>query len=820
MTPGRLCVNPALTVLPMRGALVAAQLTGSAPMVRLEPVDLALLHLFLPGRTPEEVVKELITGPTRTWVGHTSAGWVRERVRQLAQAAVLIAAPDAAEVLTDGEPNAPASGLSPITPLRVARNLALRPGPHGFEAWSPRTRSRHRLSLDLVLLLQTFTTERTPDPASPAEALSWLLDHGLLVDAARWPITPPWASPTVALPAAPERGWRALEPDGRIPVYFVPHLGSDAVPLALGMIAAAITAHQDGALLERFQLLPLSGTTAEELLYEALPRFGPGVWLFSDYVWSVRANLELSAAVRALSPGSLVVHGGPSVPGYPDPCRDFLLNNPSIDVLVHGEGELTAAELLGCVGRDDQGLLAPPSALQQVHGLSFRRDGRGGVDLITTAPRERLADLDRIPSPYLTGLLDGFAGATEAIVETNRGCPFGCTFCDWGSATRQKVRKFDLDRVKAEIEHVGRSRCRVLWIADANFGMYDRDIELAAFIVDVRRRHGFPREVAVNYTKNTTRRLVEIIRLFTEGGVLSQGIVSIQTTDPTTLAIIDRSNIRLHAYEELAAAFAAHGLPLSTDLMIGLPGITPAAFDRDLQRCFDVDVTAKAYPTQVLPNSPMADPAYRNRHGIEVDEHDLITSCHSFTAAELWRMRAIYNVYTVAEGYGTLRYVLRYLQWEHDLPALTFLHAVLDALIATPREHPALTWAMSHLQTERRLPGGWSAFYEEVAAVIARQGVPTDSALHAVLAFNEAVMPEDGLVWPRTVELPHDVLGWFKDHRETPRPLRSYGPGRVTVDDPEALASLDLDQVRYDAHQYFWELRTEVGRARSSLAGQ
>jgi len=37
-------------------------------------------------------------------------------------------------------------------------------------------------------------------------------------------------------------------------------------------------------------------------------------------------------------------------------------------------------------------------------------------------------------------------------IETNRGCPHKCTFCDWGTLTYTKVRHFDLKRVEDDID--------------------------------------------------------------------------------------------------------------------------------------------------------------------------------------------------------------------------------------------------------------------------------------------------------------------------------------------------------------------------------
>jgi hypothetical protein len=381
------------------------------------------------------------------------------------------------------------------------------------------------------------------------------------------------------------------------------------------------------------------------------------------------------------------------------------------------------------------------------------------------------------------------------------------------------VRRFDLDRVKQEITWVGEHGCWVLWIADANFGMYERDVEIARHIVATKKAHGFPREVAVNYMKNTTRRLAEIIRIFVEGGIVGQGILSLQTTDADTLSVIARSNIRTEKYQELASVFRGAGLPLSTDLMIGLPGSTPASFARDLQHGFDVDVTVKAYPTAVLPNSPMADPAYLARYQIEVDEHDLIASCSSFTRDELAEMKWLYQVFTLADGYGVLRYVARYLQWEHDISVVVLLQTLIRAVREDPATVPRLAWVLRYLSSYRFVPGGWRGVYEEVAEVcMTHFGIVRDSAFEAVLTFNEAVMPEASQVYPMTVSLPHDVEAWFVHRRGGGlRPLRSFAPASSDIDDPDGLATLDISTVRYDTHQYFWELASPLRRATSRL---
>jgi radical SAM superfamily enzyme YgiQ (UPF0313 family) len=825
-----------------KGALLAGPLSGVFQPVPLAEPDVALLFAFLGGAAPAAATERIRTGDLARFVpGRPPAAVILGRIEQFRQARLLVEGSQQLGSATMA-PAAPSGGAPPAAApmeraVRLGRNFALKPARDGFSVWSARHRSNFLLDAELALLLCAFRKSRpvgevlsgfSGGGAVPrlAAAAVWMLDAGLLVESRALPAELlPGHDAAGAAPlriAQPRTGrWTDLAPDGRIPVYFTPHM-ENHFPLALGMMFAAIEAHAGGALLHRFQLLPITYLEPQQLLEGPFRKFGPGVWLFSNYMWSLEVNLRISNFVKSRDARNLTIHGGPSTPEYREVCGKFMANNPSVDIAVHGEGEMAVIDILERVARGPDGAIRYGKALQEVHGLTFRAPGDGPGDLHRTPPRLRMREPGCIPSPYTTGVFDAYDGRVEAaIIESNRGCPFGCTFCDWGSATRQKVRKFDLERVKQEIEWIGQHGIRVLWIADANFGMYDRDIEVAKYIVDAKARLGFPREVVVNYTKNTTRRLIEIIKAFSAGGIISQGIISIQTTDEATLEVINRKNIKTETYDELAQHFAAANLPLSTDLMIGLPGITAQAFDRDLQRYFDADVTVKAYPTQLLPNSPMADPDYLRKYRIEVDEDDFVVACHSFTRAELGQMKAVYRAFELADGYSTLRYVLRHLQWDHGIQSLDFLHRLSDTVRRQPERYPRITWAIRFFVMEKSMPGGWHGFYEEIARLAAEAfGVERDSALETALLVNELAMPDDGLAYPVSAKLHHDFVRYFQDHSgdaDAPKaPLADYPPADFTVDDPDLLAHIDLEYLQYDSHQYFWEIRSAIARPKSA----
>ena len=98
--------------------------------------------------------------------------------------------------------------------------------------------------------------------------------------------------------------------------------------------------------------------------------------------------------------------------------------------------------------------------------------------------------VDDFPSPYLNGMLDPFLEMGQIpLFETNRGCPYECTFCTWGIAAFNKVRRYPIDRVFSELEYVaGNFPSLPAWIiADGNFGILKRDVEIAKNIKPSKR---------------------------------------------------------------------------------------------------------------------------------------------------------------------------------------------------------------------------------------------------------------------------------------------------------------------------------------------
>jgi len=94
--------------------------------------------------------------------------------------------------------------------------------------------------------------------------------------------------------------------------------------------------------------------------------------MFSNYLWSHAQCIEISRRVKAASPASITMHGGPDTPKYEADARSYFAANPHVDITVRGEGEQTAVEVLRAlmpvIGDDAPDL----SVLADVPGIYYR----------------------------------------------------------------------------------------------------------------------------------------------------------------------------------------------------------------------------------------------------------------------------------------------------------------------------------------------------------------------------------------------------------------------------------------------------------------
>lgn len=330
----------------------------------------------------------------------------------------------------------------------------------------------------------------------------------------------------------------------------------------------------------------------------------------SIYVWNFNLSMEVARQLRIANPNTLIVFGGPHVP---DNAEEFLQEYPFVDLACHGEGEQVFLSILENFHSKDW---------SETGSISyFDTDGS-----FKTNPRvKRLKELDEFPSPYLSGTFDPLREANPEtswimLWETNRGCPFSCTYCDWGSAVGAKVNKFGDQRLYRELEWFAKTGGDIIFCCDANFGMLKRDYELAEFAVLIKKIYKHPRILTVQNTKNATEKSYKVQKLLYTSKLNPVVTLSVQSINDNTLNAIKRKNISLETFKELQRRFTQDKVLTYTDVILGMPGETYDSYFDGISTIIDEGQHHRIlfYNLSILPNAEMGDVEYQQKYELKI----------------------------------------------------------------------------------------------------------------------------------------------------------------------------------------------------------
>lgn len=395
----------------------------------------------------------------------------------------------------------------------------------------------------------------------------------------------------------------------------------DAFPLGIGTLATYAKAH-------------LRADTPPEIklfndpfeLREALECDAPDVLGFSNFMWNFNLSREFARYAKSLHSALITVMGGPNFP-LDAASQDRLLTEglQDIDVYVVGntyEGEVA---LLECLQRlQDMG--CSRSALDAPIPGCLRLDPQTGA--VLRGPLvPRIRDLDIIPSPYQTGMMDKFfkTGLFPKL-QFVRGCPFGCTFCNSAVKSNNKAYRYSLARIKGDLDYIAEriDHSTALALADDNFGMYREDEEVADYLGQLIESYDWPRMLRTTTGKNNPERILRVQQKVKGRMAMT---ASVQSLDPGVLKTIDRSNIRLEVYEAIQKKTHDAGHQSYADIITGLPGETAESLTRGVEQLLDMSVQSiSASQLMLLPGSILATPVERVRHGLET-KFRLVANC-------------------------------------------------------------------------------------------------------------------------------------------------------------------------------------------------
>ena len=332
----------------------------------------------------------------------------------------------------------------------------------------------------------------------------------------------------------------------------------------------------------------------------------PKISCFSTYVWNTEISFEMARQVKRADAGNIVIFGGPHYPLEEFQQKEYLIEHPYIDFFVYREGEETFVELLETLKTYDFNADALKADRAAIPGCHYVWEGEAMI----AAERPRLVDLNDVPSPYLTGLCDKFLEqGMIPLVQTTRGCPFACTFCQEGESYYSKVRRFDLDRLAEELAYIAqRTPTPSLFFADSNFGMYSQDLELSKKIVEVQKTYGWPKYVMTVQGKNNKESVLEIAQMI--NGHLS---AAVQSTDDTVLASVKRKgSISNDDLITVAKGGEKRDLDSFSELILCLPGDSKRAHLNSFADLIDTGIkTVRSHQFAMLIGSEAARPSVR-----------------------------------------------------------------------------------------------------------------------------------------------------------------------------------------------------------------
>ena len=353
-------------------------------------------------------------------------------------------------------------------------------------------------------------------------------------------------------------------------------------------------------------------------LLEFLVAEKPTVVGFSLYVWNETFSLKLAKELKHHLKDTIIVVGGPQADIKYN--INYFKMHSYIDIVIPSDayGERSIMDILDTISSSD--IIPVWDNLQ----YSYYPDDQRNIKFNCLAPKKREfkwpANPFRAQESYINSLI---ANRTDPnpimlLVETSRGCPYKCSFCDWGGGVFTKTVKKEFATVLDEITWSGENQIQMISFTDANFGAYDIDVEYTKHLVAINKKYGFPTYCKIQPTKSKIHNLFKIYTLLSDANMLAHYQISIQDLDPEVKKNVDRVDFSFEDQISMFHKLQEHKyLPILIEMILGLPGSSLVTVKDSIHKISLAKlINPIAYFWALLPTTPAYDPAYREKYKI------------------------------------------------------------------------------------------------------------------------------------------------------------------------------------------------------------
>ncbi len=448
---------------------------------------------------------------------------------------------------------------------------------------------------------------------------------------------------------------------------------------------------------------PLSNSEYDTVddIVEIILSQNPNVVLLSLYVWNHALSYKVAQAIKKANKDVTIVVGGPHVE-YSRP--DYFIAHRYVDFCCEtdGYGEVFLNEFLHQYETNKDWSKVPYlKSMGFSSNVPFSKRDFKWPRNIFSRNKEYLEDRKTAALLERQNLV--------SMYETSRGCPYGCTYCEWGGGTNSKVAFKPLEYILEDFEFLFKEiKPDVIGLTDANFGIVERDIDIAKSIALHKEQYGYPKFAYMfGPSKKNKHNVYEIERIFAKAKMIDEFKVSVQDLNESVMDNIKRTDTpwreQYESYNELRKSH--EDIRIRLELILGLPGTTIKDYYDALDiMCPEVTFGTR-YIWHLLPTTPAAKPEYIEQHKIKTlsikhvqrpefkqsksliykDEFiipsNIVIGTYSYTPEEWFEMFMMDRIISSTEVEGFLRYISRYASEVMGIPHSKFYNRYWNTFI-------------------------------------------------------------------------------------------------------------------------------------------